>query len=72
MAKHKRSIVMSEPSETEKCPCGLSTCVEPWEEGCGLGEENEFTKTLDEGTDYLRSYVSDALYDFNRERFNDY
>lgn len=23
------------------CPCGLSTCVEPWEPGCGLGNSEE-------------------------------
>ena len=27
--------------EPEECPCGLETCVEPWEPGCGLGISEE-------------------------------
>jgi hypothetical protein len=73
MAKQKRSIHMSESEDKETCPCGLSTCTESWEEGCGLGGEDEFARIVtDEDTNYLRSYVSDALGEFNRERFSDY
>lgn len=31
-----------------KCGCGLATCVEPWEPGCGLGNSEEHATVADE------------------------
>jgi hypothetical protein len=31
----------SSEGSDRKCSCGLSTCVEPWEPGCGLGTSKE-------------------------------
>lgn len=31
-----------------KCPCGLKTCVESWEPGCGLGTDERFAKAVEE------------------------
>ncbi len=31
----------------QNCPCGLDTCVEPWEPGCGLGNSPEHAVRVD-------------------------
>lgn len=38
-----RALLAAAPApEAAKCACGVSTCVEPWEPGCGLGNSEEF------------------------------
>jgi hypothetical protein len=37
-----------EQPASAKCGCGLATCVEPWEPGCGLGTSKEHAVRVDE------------------------
>lgn len=34
-----------------RCPCGLDTCTETWEPGCGLGLDMAFAEVAPEGTE---------------------
>lgn len=36
--------MLAQTGEERACPCGLATCVESWEPGCGLGTREEFAR----------------------------
>jgi len=37
-------FAMQSDQKTVACACGLPTCVEPWEPGCGLGTSGEHAR----------------------------